>query len=105
MKIGIVGAGAMGSVYGGLFAAAGHDVWLDAIWREHVDAIRKNGLHVTGASGERTVRPAATTKPSETGPCELLVLATKMRDVDAAAGSVKLLRGDDTVVRRIENGF
>jgi len=60
MKIGIVGAGAMGSVYGRLFARAGHDVWLVDIWREHIEAIRRNGLHVTGASGERTLKPAAT---------------------------------------------
>jgi len=105
MKIGIVGAGAMGSVYGGLFAAAGHDVWLVDIWREHVDAIRKNGLHVTGASGERTVRPAATTNPSETGPCELIVLATKMRDLEAAARSVKPMLGEDTTVLAIQNGL
>jgi 2-dehydropantoate 2-reductase len=105
MKIGIVGAGAMGSVYGGLFAAAGHDVWLVDIWREHVDAIRKNGLHVSGASGERRVRPSATTDPSEAGPCELIVLATKMRDLEVAARSVKPMLGDDTTVLAIQNGL
>ena len=65
MKIGIVGAGAMGSVYGGLFAAAGHAVWLVDIWREHIDAIRKDGLHVSGdqrrahgaAVGHHATRP------------------------------------------------
>ena len=61
MKIGIVGAGAMGSVYGGLFAAAGHDVWLVDVWREHVEAIRRGGLHVSGVSGERVVETAART--------------------------------------------
>ena len=73
MKIGIVGAGAMGSVYGGLFAAAGHTVWLVDPWREHIEAIRRNGLHVSGASGERTVRPDATTTPGEAGCCDLVV--------------------------------
>jgi 2-dehydropantoate 2-reductase len=105
MKIGIVGAGAMGSVYGGLFAAAGHDVWLVDIWREHIDAIRKNGLRISGASGERTVRPAATTNPSEPGPCELIVLATKMRDLETAARSVKPMLRADTMVLAIQNGL
>ena len=39
MKIGIVGAGAMGSVYGALLAAAGNELWLFDSWREHIDAI------------------------------------------------------------------
>jgi len=105
MKIGIVGAGAMGSVYGGLFAAAGHDVWLVDTWREHIEAIRSNGLHLSGASGERTVRPAATTSPAETGPCELIVLATKMRDLDAAARSIAPMRGSNTTILAIQNGL
>ena len=105
MKIGIVGAGAMGSVYGGLFAAAGHDVWLVDLWREHIDAIRKDGLHVSGASGERTVRPSATTNPAEAGPCELVVLSTKMRDLEAAARSIGPMVGGDTVILAIQNGL
>src|SRR5580765_1139592 len=105
MKIGIVGAGAMGSVYGGLFTAAGHDVWLVDVWREHVDAIRRNGLRVSGVSGERTVRPSATTNPADAGPCELVVLATKMRDLEAAARSIGPMRGSDTAILTIQNGL
>ena len=105
MKIGIVGAGAMGSVYGGLFAAAGHDVWLVDVWREHIDAIRRNGLHVSGISGERTVRPSATMNPADAGPCELVVLATKMRDLEAAARSIGPMRGNDTAILTIQNGL
>ena len=105
MKIGIVGAGAMGSVYGGLFAAAGHSVWLVDVWREHVDAIRNAGLAVSGASGERTVWPSATTDPAEAGPCELVVLSTKMRDLEAAARSLGPMVGSGTVILAIQNGL
>jgi 2-dehydropantoate 2-reductase len=105
MKIGIVGAGAMGSVYGGLFAAAGHEVWLVDVWREHVEAVLKHGLSVTGASGERTVRPNATCDPAAAGPCELVVLATKMRDLEAAARSIAPMVGNDTAVLAIQNGL
>ena len=105
MKIGIVGAGAMGSVYGGLFAAAGHTVWLVDPWREHIEAIRRNGLHVSGASGERTVRPDATTTPGEAGCCDLVVLATKMRDLQAAAASIRPMVGAGTAVLTIQNGL
>jgi len=41
LKIAIVGTGAMGSVYAGLFAAAGHEVWAIDAWREHVEAIKE----------------------------------------------------------------
>jgi 2-dehydropantoate 2-reductase len=105
MKIGIVGAGAMGSVYGGLFRAAGHDVWLVDVWREHIEAIRAGGLHVSGISGERTVQPNATTKPADAGPCELVVIATKMRDVEAAARSLAPMRGAGTAILAIQNGL
>ncbi len=105
VKIGIVGAGAMGSVYGGLLAAAGHEVWLVDIWREHIEAIRKDGLRISGASGERTVKPRATSEPGEAGPCELIVLATKMRDVESAARSIRPMLANNTAVLAIQNGL
>jgi len=95
----------MGSVYGGLFCAAGHDVWLVDLWREHIDAIRGGGLHVSGISGERTVQPNATTRTADAGPCELVVIATKMRDVEAAARSLVTMRGAGTAILAIQNGL
>ena len=68
MKIGIVGSGAMGSVYGALLAAAGNELWLFDQWREHVEAMRTHGLRCTGASGERTVAVNATADAAEAGP-------------------------------------
>ena len=53
--VGLVGTGAMGSVYAGLLASAGNEVWTVDPWEEHVDAIRERGLRVEGASGDRTV--------------------------------------------------
>ena len=44
MKIAVIGAGAMGSIYAGLLAAAGNEVWVVDIWQAHIDAIRKHGL-------------------------------------------------------------
>jgi len=105
MKIAIVGAGAMGSVYGGLFAASGHDVWLVDTWREHIDAVRQHGLHISGASGERVVRPNATSAPAEVGPCELIVIATKMRDLGGAAHALAPMIGNDTAILTIQNGL
>lgn len=105
MKIAIVGTGAMGSVYAGLFASAGHEVWAIDRWREHVEAIREKGLRVEGASGDRTVRMHATTEPGEAGPCDLVVLATKAMHVSEAAEALKPLLGPHTPVLSIQNGL
>ena len=105
MKIAIVGCGAMGSVYAGLLAGAGHEVWAVDSWREHVDAIRANGLRVEGASGDRTVRVNATTAAADAGQCDLVIIATKARDVEAAARSAQALVGPKTLVLSIQKGL
>jgi 2-dehydropantoate 2-reductase len=105
MKIAIVGAGAMGSVYAGLLGDGGNEVWAVDLWAEHVDAIRTRGLVVEGASGNRTVGINATTDPAEVGPCDLVVIATMALGVEAAAAASRPLLGQETVVLPIQNGL
>ena len=105
MKIAILGTGAMGSVYAGLLASAGHDVWAIDTWKEHIEAIRQKGLRVEGASGDRTVRVHATTRAEDAGVCDLVILATKAMHVAQAAESAKPLLGANSVVLSIQNGL
>jgi 2-dehydropantoate 2-reductase len=105
MKIAVVGCGAMGSVYAALLAAAGHEVWAIDAWREHVEAMRSNGLRLEGASGDRTVRVHATTEAAQAGICDLVIVATKAMHVEAAAQSARALLGPDTLVLSIQNGL
>jgi 2-dehydropantoate 2-reductase len=105
VKIAVVGCGAMGSVYAGLFASAGHEVWAVDSWREHIDAIRANGLRVEGASGDRTFRLNATTQAADAGVCDLVIVATKARDVEAAARAAQAIVGSATTVLSIQNGL
>jgi 2-dehydropantoate 2-reductase len=105
MKIAIVGTGAMGSVYAGLLASAGNEVWAVDRWREHVDAIRERGLRLEGASGDRVVRIQATTDAADAGEADLVVIATKAMDVEAAATAARALVGPETVVLPIQNGL
>jgi 2-dehydropantoate 2-reductase len=105
MKIAIVGTGAMGSVYAGLFASAGHEVWAIDRWREHVEAMRKNGLRLEGKSGDRTVKVNATTDTKEAGPCDLVILATKAMHVEEAAKKIDVLLKKETPVLSIQNGL
>jgi 2-dehydropantoate 2-reductase len=105
LKIAVIGVGAMGSVYAGLLASAGHEVWASDTWSEHIEAIRKNGLRVEGASGDRTVQVHATMQPADAGICDLVIIATKAMHVAQAAESAKPLLGPATVVLSIQNGL
>ena len=105
MRIAVVGAGAMGSVYAGLLSSAGNDVLVVDPWTEHVEAIRERGLRVEGASGDRTVRLEAVTRLDGDRPVDLVVVATKAMDVRAASETARALLGPETIVLPIQNGL
>jgi 2-dehydropantoate 2-reductase len=105
MKIGIVGTGAMGCVYAALLSDAGNEVWAVDSWAEHVAAMAAHGLSLDGASGTRNVRLNATTEPSEAGPCDLVIIATKAMDVAAAAQAARPMVKPDGIVLTIQNGL
>jgi 2-dehydropantoate 2-reductase len=106
-KIAIVGCGAMGSVYAGLLADAGHQVWAVDPWAEHMAAIADQGLRVEGASGDRTVPLAgAVTSAAEVGQAmDVVIVATKVDQVTEAARSIAPLLDADTPVISIQNGL
>jgi len=104
-KVAIVGAGAMGSVYAGLMADAGHEVHAVTLWADHVEAMRRTGLRVSGFSGDRTVPLHASTTTDGIGGWVLVVIATKAPDVEAAAKASLPLLGPETVVQTIQNGL
>jgi 2-dehydropantoate 2-reductase len=96
----------MGSVYAALLGRAGHEVWAIDTWQDHVDAIARDGLAVSGASGSYVVTGISTGyKPDDAGPCDLWVIGTKAAAVeDVAARIAPLLRPDD-VVMAFQNGL
>jgi 2-dehydropantoate 2-reductase len=105
LRIVIIGTGAMGSVYAGLLADAGLDVCAVDIWAEHIDAINREGLRVSGASGERVAKLQATTNARDAGPADLVIIATKASGVEAAADSAREILKPDGVVLTIQNGL
>ena len=105
VRIAVVGAGAMGSVYAALLASAGNAVSVVDLDEAHVDAIRTRGLQVTGVSGDRTVALEATTDPADVGEVDLVVIATKSMNAGAAARSAGPLIGAGTTVLTIQNGL
>ncbi len=105
MKIAVVGAGAMGSIFGARFAQAGHETVLVDVAQPLVDAINADGVTVVRGDEERTTRVAATTDPAAVGPADVVVFFTKCYHTAAAAESARPLVGPDTVVASLQNGW
>jgi 2-dehydropantoate 2-reductase len=106
MKISIVGTGAMGSVYAAHFGKAGHDVWAIDVSDEHLDAIERAGLTVSGASGSYVVEHLHVGRtPADAGPSDVWVIATKAADVDGVAAAIAPLLEPDSIVMAFQNGL
>lgn len=101
MRVCVLGAGGLGSVIGGYLAHSGVEVTL--IGRPaHVDAIRRNGLRISGRQGEFHIREhlAAVSSADEAqGRFDFLILLVKSKDTDSAlAGAASLRERVDTVL-------
>lgn len=101
MRIGVIGAGAVGGTFAALLAAKGHDVEITARGAG-LDAIRASGIRLDGGWGEHTAvvdaHPTLTRKP------ELAILATKAQDAATAlAANATRLEGVPILV--VQNGL
>jgi 2-dehydropantoate 2-reductase len=110
MNIVVLGAGAIGSVFGGLLARAGHRVTL--IGRQpHMNAIMEHGLVIDGIWGEHLVENLACYTSVEFMPekeraaCELALVTVKSYDTDdLLSGCVRLFPDSVTFVS-LQNGL
>ncbi len=105
MKIAVVGAGAMGSLFGGLLAESGADVWLLDIWTEHVKAVNENGLNIEREDKFRSVSVKATTDPNRIGISDLVIIFVKSRNTSQAAKTAKFLMDDSSLILTLQNGM
>jgi len=97
MRICVVGCGAVGSLFAANLATLEDvEVWAFDLNEAHIDAIKKNGLQLTGA-GEVTGRPHATSDPGELPPCEFGIVATKAMHADAAIAATAHAFADGAV--------
>jgi 2-dehydropantoate 2-reductase len=107
MKITIIGSGAMGSLFGGRLAAAGSEVVLYDVYREHVDAVNRDGLAIEQAgSTEVTVcRPAASADPESVRGADVMIVFVKSTSTDEAARQFVPYARRDTIVLTLQNGL
>ncbi len=105
MQIAIMGAGAVGGYFGALLARAGLDVAFIARG-EHLAAMRENGLSIdtTAERNFRITEPLATNDPSEIGPVDLIIVATKTYHLEQVAHVMRPLVGPTTTILPLLNG-
>jgi 2-dehydropantoate 2-reductase len=104
MKIAVVGAGAMGSIFGARFHQAGHETVLVDVAQPLVDKINADGVTVIRGDDETVTRVPATTEPRTVGPVDVVVFFTKCYHTAAAAEGARALVGPDTVIASLQNG-
>ena len=101
MEILVFGAGAMGSLLGGLLSIR-HEVLL--VGRaEHVDALRNHGLRITGKT-VRLAHPRAATRVPTSAQPQLILVTTKAYDTASAMSSLKRF-ARTSVFLTLQNGL
>jgi 2-dehydropantoate 2-reductase len=104
MRICIVGCGAVGSLFAAHLAKAGEaEVWAYDVWKDHTDAIRRNGLKLSGAA-EFTAKVNATSDPRELPRCDYGIVATKAIHTRHAIAQTAHAFGDASAVCSVQNG-
>src|SRR5206468_9438478 len=84
VRVCVVGCGAVGSLFAANLAQLEDvEVWAYDLAREHVDAINRDGLRLSGA-GEVVGRPHATSDAAELPACDFGIVATKAMHTEPA---------------------
>jgi 2-dehydropantoate 2-reductase len=104
MKICVIGCGAVGSLFAAHLARTGEaEIWAYDLWKEHVEAIRKNGLHISGAA-EMTVRLNTTSDPRQLPRCGYGIVATKAIHTRMAISQAAHAFDENSAVCSVQNG-
>ena len=104
MKICVIGCGAVGSLFAAHIAEAGEaEVWAYDVWREHTEAIRRNGLKLSGAA-DFTARLNATSDAQELPPCDYGIVATKAIHTKGAIAKTAHIFDAKSAVCSVQNG-
>ena len=105
MKIVVIGAGAMGSLFGALLAESGEDVRLYDIWEEHVKAINEKGLGIELDDKTRSVSVNATTDKGQIGKTDLAIIFVKSTQTGDAARTASEFMDTNGYVLTLQNGM
>ena len=100
-RVAVLGAGAMGSLFGGSLFEGGADVSLIDLDVAHVESIRKNGLNLKTDEGERF----PVLFPSEVNAVyDLVIVFTKAMHTKQALTAIRSAIGPNTALLSLQNG-
>jgi len=106
MKIAIIGAGALGSLFGGLLAQSGQEVWLfNPHFKEHIEKIKTDGLWIEQNGTSKCIKVKATCDIAEIEEAELVGIFVKAYDTEAAVRAALPIIRAKTVVLSVQNGL
>ena len=103
MKIAIIGAGAMGSIYGG-HLSLNNDVYLIDTNETIINYINENGLTLDEDGKSNIYKPKAVTNSKEMPAMDLVILFVKSLYSRAALEGNKNIIGKDTYLMTLQNG-
>lgn len=105
MKVAVVGAGAMGCLYGAAFHRGGAEVVLVDVNDAHIAAINGRGLELDTRAGVELLPLRALRPEEQRDPVDLVVLFTKTFHTDTALEGVAAAIGLETHVLTLQNGL
>ena len=104
MKIAVLGAGAMGSLFGG-YLSKENTVTVVDLYQPIVDSINSNGVRIKEKDGSVTVRnPRATSNASSLGVQDLVIVFVKSMFTVSALETNRNLIGENTYLMTLQNG-
>ena len=105
LKVCIIGCGAVGSLFAAHLAQKGEvEVWAYDVWKDHIDAIRSNGLHLSGAA-DFTAKLHATSDAKELPRCDYGIVATKAIHTRSAIAQAAHAFDYGSAVCSVQNGI
>ena len=107
VRVAVIGAGAMGGVFGAKLTAAGVDTTLVDVRRDHVRRLRERGLELRSDTHREVVPVSVTAEPTELpeGGHDVQVFLCKSFDTQAAAAGVAHALRPDGVAVTLQNGL
>jgi 2-dehydropantoate 2-reductase len=101
----VIGAGAMGGIFGATLAEGGADVTLVDVSDAVVEHLQNDGIVVRRGGSERRVKVVATTDPASVGEVDLALFFVKCYQTESAAQLAAPLVGPSSLVATLQNGW
>jgi 2-dehydropantoate 2-reductase len=105
MKTVMMGAGAMGSLFGGLFTRVREEVWLVGNRREQIDPICSVGLTFEEKGKLQIIPMNATSDVTSVGKADLVIFFVKTYDTEKAVSDALVLEKEETIFLTLQNGL